>query len=186
MNDTPFMRSWYRVHGIEGSEIHHHPSDAGGRTGYAGITEAKAKAHGYELEELTPEIAIAIGKSDFWDIINLDQVAKISYRIADELFECGYNMGSGVAARFLQRSLNGLNRQQRDYDDLIVDGLLWTMTIKALREFCEFRGRDGEAVLYELLNNLQGARYLQLTDAREVNEDFLFGWIKQRVLKRLP
>jgi hypothetical protein len=32
------------------------------------------------------------------------------------------------------------------------------------------------------LNCSQGARYLELAEGREANEDFLYGWVKERVL----
>jgi lysozyme family protein len=41
-------------------------------------------------------------------------------------------MGVGTASIFLQRSLNVLNRQARDYADIKVDGWIGTKTIAAL------------------------------------------------------
>jgi len=36
-------------------------------------------------------------------------------------------------------------------------------------------------VLLTALNCSQGARYLELAEGREKNEDFLFGWVLNRV-----
>ncbi len=44
------------------------------------------------------------------------------------------------------------------------------------------RGKEGEQVLLRALNCSQGARYLELAEGREANEDFLYGWVKERVL----
>ncbi|OAQ29846.1 hypothetical protein K457DRAFT_125464 [Linnemannia elongata AG-77] len=43
--------------------------------------------------------------------------AEISEPIALKLFDMGVNLGIGTAAKFLQRTLNALNRQQADYAD---------------------------------------------------------------------
>ncbi|MDQ4651164.1 putative peptidoglycan-binding domain-containing protein, partial [Klebsiella pneumoniae] len=42
-------------------------------------------------------------------------------------------------------------------------------------------GKEGEQVLLRALNCSQGARYLELAEGREANEDFLYGWVKERV-----
>ena len=42
--------------------------------------------------------------------------------------------------------------------------------------------KEGEQVLLRALNCSQGARYLELAEGREANEDFLYGWVKERVL----
>jgi hypothetical protein len=39
----------------------------------------------------------------------------------------------------------------------------------------------GERVLLAALNCSQGHRYLELSEGREDNEDFTFGWVRARV-----
>ncbi|VED93728.1 Predicted Peptidoglycan domain [Klebsiella pneumoniae] len=51
-----------------------------------------------------------------------------------------------------------------------------------LRDIFSARGKEGEQVLLRALNCSQGARYLELAEGREANEDFLYGWVKERVL----
>ncbi len=90
-------------------------------------------------------------------------------------------MGVGVAVRFLQRVLTGLNRGGRDYPDLVVDGVAGPKSAAALRSLIRLRGRAGRDVVLALLNALQGARYLDLCEGREANENFLFGWALNRL-----
>ena len=167
-----------------------HPSDSGGKTMY-GITEAVARAHGYvgPMNQMPLEFAKRVYKTAYWDINRLDEVSAISPTIAREMFDTGVNMGTGRAATFLQRALTRLNRRGRDYPDLAVDGQVGTITTTALRTFLNARGpgiraAESERVLLELLNCQQGERYLQITETADKNEDFLYGWVLQRVVRR--
>ena len=90
-------------------------------------------------------------------------------------------MGPTISGRFLQRALNALNQGARDYHDLVVDGSCGQATRDALSALLTKRGKDGEAVILELLRDQQGTRYLELCEARVANEAFAFGWVRQRV-----
>lgn len=160
-----------------------HPSDRGGPTMY-GITEKVARANGWSgpMRDLPRPLAAAIYRRRYWTGPGFDRVAEVSERIAEELADTGVNMGPAVPSTLLQRWLNGLNRQGRDYADLVVDGAIGPATIAALRAFLARRGREGEAVLMSALNCSQGHRYLELAEGRGPNEDFLYGWVRERVL----
>lgn len=166
-----------------------HPSDSGGKTQF-GITEAVARANGYEgdMRQMPLDTARRIYKAQYWDLLQLDTISAISAKIAHELFDTGVNMGTGKAAMFLQRALSRLNRRGRDYPDVAIDGQLGPMSVSALRTFINTRGKfdESESVLIELLNAQQGTRYLDLTEqeAQDKDEDFLYGWILQRVVRR--
>jgi lysozyme family protein len=160
-----------------------HPSDKGGATKY-GITEAVARAHGYQgdMRDLPIGEAQAIYKRLYWLRPKFDQVAKRSPAIAVELFDTGANMGPAVAATFLQRALSALNRDRKDYPDLVPDGRVGAATLAALDRFLELRGRGpGETVLLRALDALQGERYLRLAERRPANEAFLYGWLANRI-----
>jgi lysozyme family protein len=90
-------------------------------------------------------------------------------------------MGIRTAATFLQRALNVLNRQQTDSADLAVDGVVGQKVMRALSAFLEKRDKQGETVLLKALNSLQGARYIELAESRPANENFVYGWLKNRV-----
>ena len=160
-----------------------HPSDRGGATKF-GITEAVARAHGYSgaMRNLPRDEAAAIYRRLYWLRPRFDQVAKRSKKIAAELFDTGANMGPAVATTFLQRALSALNRDRKDYADLVPDGRIGSATLGALDAFFQIRGKvSGEAVLLRALDALQGERYLRLAERRPANEAFLYGWLANRI-----
>ena len=176
-----FKSEFAKVAKIEGG-YSDRASDSGGKTNH-GITEAVAREYGYKgkMEDLPYETAMAIAKKKYWDVLNLDQVSRLSERIAHELFDTGYNMGEGTAATFLQRSLNVLNMGEEFYTDIKVDGDLGPATVGALRKYLVHRPHDGELVMLEALNALQGARYIDIAEHRPKDEDYVFGWFRLRV-----
>ena len=101
--------------------------------------------------------------------------------LAAELFDTGANMGPAVAATFLQRALTALNRNGKDYPDLVPDGRIGPRTLAALDAFLKARGRSGEAVILRAIEALQGERYLRLAERRPANEAFLYGWLANRI-----
>jgi lysozyme family protein len=117
----------------------------------------------------------------YWLRPRFDQVAMRSPRVAAELFDTGVNMGPAVAATFLQRALTALNRNAGDYPDLVPDGRIGDVTLRALDAFMKIRDRGGETVLLRALEALQGERYLRLAERRPANEAFLYGWLENRI-----
>ena len=128
----------------EGGYVNH-PADRGGPTRF-GITEAVARAHGYARRhgraaarrsggDLPPALlaAAAVRRS-----------RRAPARLAAELFDTGANMGPAVAATFLQRALTALNRNGKDYPDLVPDGRIGPRTLAALDAFLSRAGRAGE------------------------------------------
>ena len=94
-------------------------------------------------------------------------------------------MGPAVAVTFLQRALTALNRNGKDYPDLVPDGRVGAQTLAALDAFLDKRGRSsGETVLLRSLEALQGERYLRLAERRPANEAFLYGWLANRIGER--
>ncbi len=169
----------------EGGYVNH-PADKGGPTCF-GITEAVARAHGYRgaMRELPREDAVAIYQRLYWFRPRFDEIARRSPRVAEELFDTGVNMGPTVAATFLQRALTALNRNGKDYPDLVPDGRIGEATLRALDSFLTVRGRSGgETVLLRALEALQGERYLRLAERRPANEAFLYGWLANRIGER--
>jgi lysozyme family protein len=159
-----------------------HPADRGGATRW-GVTEAVARAHGWrgDMRDYPRSEAAAVYRRLYWLRPGFDRVAEHAPRVAAELFDTGVNMGPAVAAGFLQRALNALNRGAADYPDIAVDRQVGEATLRALRSFLARRGREGETVLLKALEALQGERYLRLAEERPANEAFLYGWLAGRV-----
>lgn len=152
--------------------------DAGGETNF-GITIATARQNGYTgpMRNMPRDFAKEVYRRQYVVAPGFDKIAGISMPIAAELVDTGVNMGQKVAATFLQRALNGLNSQGRDYADIAVDGMAGAGTRAALQAYLAKRGTTGEQRLLTLLNALQGARYLELAEGRAANEAFLYGWL---------
>ena len=172
------------IEGIVGREggFTDNPKDKGGPTRW-GITQAVARQYGYtgDMRTLPREVAKAIYLELYYVGPKFDQVHALSPRIAEELTDTGVNCGQAVAAKFLQRALNAFNREARIYPDITVDGQLGIRSLAALRAYLEHRGAEGEEVMLKALNCLQGERYIGLAERRPANEEFVWGWIKNRV-----
>lgn len=159
-----------------------HPSDKGGPTMY-GITEHVARAFGYQgpMQDMPRATAVQIYKDRYWFQPKFSEVNEWSSKIAEELLDTGVNMGPAVAAKFLQRALNTLNRSGKLYPDITVDGGIGNMTIASLRSFLNARGGDGEKVLLRMLNAQQSVRYMEIAEKDQSQEEFEFGWQLHRV-----
>lgn len=177
-----FKKALIELLGIEGT-YSNHPSDSGGKTMY-GITLYLARKYNYHgaMESIPMSLVETIYLREFWMPLMLSEIKDISPAIVSELFDTGVNQGSARAAEYLQLCLNALNRQQKDYKDIKVDGFVGDKTLNALRFFIKKRGAKGELVLLRALNCLQGAHYIKLSQSRKKDEDFVFGWLLNRIV----
>jgi lysozyme family protein len=114
-------------------------------------------------------------KRNYWD--RFDGDALPDQAVANELYDTAVNMGVRRAVRFLQSALNLLNRDQRDYKDLIVDGWFGSKTMTALETLLK-KDRSSDA-LVKLMNIQQGARYVEIMARDASQERFARGWIKR-------
>ncbi|MCC7310791.1 MAG: hypothetical protein IT510_06050 [Sulfuritalea sp.] len=158
------------------------PDDSGGETNW-GITIREARRNGYTgpMKDMPRSVAESIYEMTYWYEPGFFDVSVIVPKVARELFDTGINCGTGKAAEFLQVALNALNRQGKDYPDIEEDADIGPATIKALTAYMKRRGVDGEDVLLKALNCLQGARYIELSRARQKDETFVYGWLANRV-----
>lgn len=181
-----FVEAWRRT-GLAEKGYVNNPNDAGGETNH-GITVAVARANGFkgEMRDLSIEQASVIAKTQYWDIMRLDEICSLSQLIANEMFDTGFLCGVSNSGKFLQRALNCFNRSnrgdKRDYDEVGEDGLVGPATVHALRMFLIKRGSDGEIVMLRCLNAQQGAYLMDISRTREKNEEFTFGWFLNRVV----
>lgn len=107
-------------------------------------------------------------KVAYWDVNRLDEFT--SQSIANELFDTGVNMGTGTAAKFLQRALNASNKVQRLYPNMVVDGIVGKNTLATVN------AHPNPIILLKMLNVLQGARYFDLMEKSESQEVFAASW----------
>ena len=153
--------------------------DSGGETMY-GITEAVARKSGYtdDMRDLPREKATEIYEKKYWHAVSADKLFYFSPSITREVVDTAVNMGPKIAAKFLQRSLNILNNKQKLYRDIVADGKIGPVTLNTLRSYLNYRD---EKTLLKTLNLYQGAYYIELTERREKDESFFYGWVRNRV-----
>ena len=130
------------------------------------------------MQDLPLAKAMSIAKTQYWDVLNLDRIAAISQATANEMFDTLYN--GGEPGQWLQRLLNVLNARGRVYPDMAVDGRIGPLTVQALASFIARRGAEGETVLLKGLNAIQGARFITIAENNPSQEDFIYGWLRER------
>jgi lysozyme family protein len=122
------------------------------------------------LEKLAYEFYYKTYWNKFWgDYIECQE-------IADELYDISINMGVERAVIFLQRSLNLLNRNQKDYSNIQEDGIFGRMTLSTLNSHLP---SVDFFTLYKMLNIMQGCFYINIMERDESQERFLRGWLKR-------
>lgn len=163
---------------LEGGYVNN-PKDPGGATNH-GVTEAVARANGYagDMRSLPKETATQIYRTNYITKPGFEPFLTISPAVAEELVDSGVNVGPARPARWLQTSLNALNRSGQDYPDIKVDGQIGPGTVKAYQTLVQRRGgvKACELVI-KLLEAQQAQHYLSLTKL----ETFTPGWIDHRI-----
>ena len=109
--------------------------------------------------------------------VDIEGDAIANHAVANEVFNTAVNMGVAKAARFLQESLNLLNRNQRTYPDIVVDGWIGPTTIKTLKRLL-LSDRTPKRLL-RLLNVLQGMTYIEIVRRDPTQEKFIRGWLSR-------
>ena len=169
------------INNLEGS-YNNDPDDSGKETNY-GITLDVARASGYHdnMRDMPRDIACEIYAVKYWDYLSLDRVVMMSMPIAEKLLDVAAHCGTTRAAKFFQRTLNNLNNRGVIYPDIKVDGLVGNRTINAFMALIDFRGCDGKNVALIMLNCLHGKFLFSLTEKRETDEKWIYGWFKKRI-----
>jgi len=116
------------------------------------------------------KIAKSLFRKNYWDINNGDQIK--NQDIANELFDTSVNMGTGTAARFLQRAINLSNKNHTAYKDIAVDGRIGNETLKAL-------SLANSKLVFKIMNVLQGARYIEIMEHTPSQEKFALSWFSR-------
>lgn len=162
-----------------------HPSDRGGPTKF-GVTETVWRSNGWKGAIRDAPVALArdIYLARYITRPKFDTVHAIHAAVGMELIDTGVLMGPAVPAVFFQRLLNAMNLRGKLFADLFVDGNIGAHTLDAFRAYLKYRGlSEGGAVMVAALNSLQGERFLDIAEHNQSQEDFIYGWIRGRVLE---
>jgi len=167
------------------------PVDRGGET-YRGISrvhhpdwegwrriDARRRRPGFPgnlaSDRALQDAVLTFYKRAYWDRFLGDELP--DQAVASELYDTAVNMGVRGGVRFLQAALNLLNRNQRDYADLIVDGWFGSKSLATLKKL--LRKDRGSGPLVKMMNLQQGARYLEIMQRDPSQERFARGWIRR-------
>ncbi|TGD73487.1 hypothetical protein E4634_10680 [Mangrovimicrobium sediminis] len=137
-----------------------------GKSGFPGSLDSDAT-----LQKAVAEFY----RENYWAPIRGDQLPDNA--LAQEMFDTGVNMGVRRAVRFFQSALNLLNRNQKNYEDLVVDGWLGEKSLAALAKL--MRGDDSPRFLLKLLNAMQAEAYMDIMRNDPTQERFARGWLER-------
>lgn len=149
--------------------------------GWVMIDDLKSKPNFPNTALNDPEInklVLSFYKNLFWNPLKLDDIEHQG--VANEMFDTAVNMGTGVASRFFQRSINYLNRNQTNFKNLNVDGVIGPVTLSTFNRLSS----EDKRHVFNLLNILQGARYINIIDSDPSQEVFIRGWLERVELMR--
>jgi len=145
--------------------------------GWVIVDEAKNSTdfpNNLESDSRLDEMVKLFYKSTYWNLFWGDELSE--QELANELFDTSINMGTNRAVKFLQKSLNILNRNQQSYEDIVEDGQFGQNTYRALSMYLAMDGID---YLYKVLNILQGMHYINYMTESPTQEKYARGWLKR-------
>jgi len=159
------------------------PDDLGSKTKY-GITKGVAKNHGYQggMKDFPLGFAKEIYKKSYWDKNKLNEIVKYDPNLALELFDSGVNCGTTQAAKWLQRCLNFLNREESLYKNIKDDGIVGNVTLSCFQHLQRDLDKDS---LYKMLNIMQGYHYISICNRKESQEKFIRGWLRRVIFSKI-
>jgi lysozyme family protein len=163
--------------------------DRGGET-YAGISrrhyprwsgwkriDAAKRSKGFPAnlaaDRYLPRMIARFYKRHYWDRFLGDDLPLDE--LGAELLDASVNVGLKRAVRFMQESLNLLNRNQQDYPDIVVDGLLGERTLEVMRRHLAVNRTP--RYLLKVANIVQGGFYLDIMRQNPRQERFARGWL---------
>lgn len=183
-----FLKSYQKLGPKEGGYAND-PKDRGGETwkgvsrvfnpdwdGWHLIDEAKVRPDFPECLNQFPALESAVQSlymERYWNPIRGNDLPQ---EIADELFEVGVNADPLRAIRFLQNSINILNRNQKLYPDVEADGKMGNDTLGAVLACIQHRGIP---LLLKVMNVSQGCHYLNILLSKPEQENFALSWFNR-------
>ena len=187
---TDFNEAYQLTSAHEGGYVND-PSDRGGET-YRGISRVHHRSWSgwrkidalkgsndfpasLEADRGLQTSVKSFYKRKYWDRFLGDSIP--DQTIANELYDTGINMGVRSAVRFFQNALNLLNRNQKNYRDLVVDGWLGQGSLSVLAEHLRLERKPD--TLLKVMNIQQGARYIDIMENDPSQEKYARGWLKR-------
>ena len=165
-----------------------HSADRGGETwkGIArefhpswlgwGIIDQYVKKDMLKYNDLLEVYVQDFYKRLYWDKVNLTKVGELLPDTSLELFDIAVNMGTLRAGQFLQRALNIFNRDEKKWNDLVVDGKIGNMTLSVIDKYKE---GDNNNYILKLVILLKAKHYIDIVENNKTQEVFIRGWLNR-------
>lgn len=155
------------------------PKDPGGETNH-GITKEVATEHGYTgpMKNLSEDLAQSIYFEDYIRKPGFEPFLQLSPAVAEKLVDGAVNTGPSHPSIWLQKALNSLNRNGRDFPPTLVDGKVGAGTVQSYQALQRLRGKVVACQLViKLLDVQQGAYYMSLGNLSQ----YTVGWVDKRI-----
>ena len=162
----------------KGISRRYHPNWAGWSLIDAAKTDPDSTFHANleDIEELQTLIA-DLYKELYWDRFWGNSIPNQS--IAEKLFDTSVNLGVRRAVEYLQEALNLLNRNEKNYNDIVVDGWFGRNTLNALITNLGLEKNKTPTYLLKIMGTLQGMHYIEVMRKSPVQEKFARGWLNR-------
>lgn len=144
--------------------------------GWMLIDEAKSSPGFPENLKQFPALENEVQKfyqEEFWGPIRGNDLPQ---EISNELFESSVNVGPYQGIKFLQNSINILNRNQKLYPDVEADGKMGNETLGATMACIQHRGIP---LLLKFMNVSQGCFFQNLLLLHPDQEEFAISWFSR-------
>ena len=122
------------------------------------------------------DLAKTVYREKYWAPIRGDELP--NQHLANKVFDTGVNQGVARSVRYLQEGLNLLNRNQKNYADIAVDGKLGDQTLKTIATFLKLE-TDRPDYLLKALNVLQASFYIDIMRRDPAQQRFARGWLNR-------
>jgi lysozyme family protein len=111
-------------------------------------------------------------KEKFWDSPGINLIDDISPEMAEKLFDTGINVGMQRASKWFQSTLNLLNRNQKRYPDISVDGMIGPTTAGTFKKALESNPLKRIMTVFAIH---QGEHYKAIMERDKTQERYV-GW----------
>jgi len=112
----------------------------------------------------------------YWAPAKLDQIAEVYPELAEKLFTLSVNTGTyKTGIKFLQKAMNYLNRNGKEFPNLTEDGIIGPKTLNAFNHLINTGFKNDILTVIKLR---QGRHYLNLMDKYPEYKEFR-GWFRR-------
>lgn len=122
------------------------------------------------------QLVLKVYRHSYWKPIRGADIP--NQHIANKVFDTGINQGVTRSIRYLQDSLNLLNRNEKSYGDIEVDGKMGDTTLATLDQFLRLEEGHPDYLLKSMAI-MQGTFYIEIMHRKPSQRRFARGWLNR-------